>query len=67
MLYCMLIIAHAIKHIRGGKMVSLILLATSFLLVNLATLKIEMSDGSFYRPVAETIICTVVIVVCFML
>ena len=49
-------------------MVNLILLATSlFVLVNLATLKTDMSDGSFYRPVAELIICTVVIVVCFML
>ena len=49
-------------------MVNLILLATSlFLLVNLAMLKIEMSDGSFYRPVAELIIFTVAIVVCCML
>lgn len=49
-------------------MVDLILLSTAlFMLANLALMKVEMSDGSFYRPVAETIICAFVVVVCFML
>ena len=46
-------------------MINLILLATSLLvLVNLAIMKVEMSDGSFYRPIAETVLCSFVIVVC---
>lgn len=49
-------------------MLNLFLLAVVlFMVANLATMKVEMSDGSFYRPVAETIICAFIVVVCFML
>lgn len=39
-----------------------LLVVMLFMVANLATMKVEMSDGSFYSPVAETLWCMVAIV-----
>ena len=65
----MVIMSHAIKHNHNGdvEMFSFIFYMVTVLTVALlSTLKVEMSDGSFYRPVAETLLCCVVIVVCYL-